>query len=153
MWDQSDFSLAPWFQQSTLLSAFKSLYNERFHFTFWSNTLLPSENWSGLPLESLILLDGHMCCPSCTPSREREIEDVLHDPAEHSCTAKCSYFSSGFCLKYLIVSFPYLRSHVCQQTDCWVFSSAVVPAATGALLHKAMWHCSVCFYLQCVINM
>lgn len=52
-----------------------------------------------------------------------------------------------------IVSLPYLYSHVCQQTDCCVFSTAVIPAAIGALLHDAMWHCSACFYLQCLINM
>lgn len=52
-----------------------------------------------------------------------------------------------------IVSFPYLYSHVCQQTDCCVFSSEVIPAATGALLHNAVWHCSLCFYIQCLINM
>lgn len=73
--------------------------------SLWS----PSCCWAGC-----VAADGHMCCLSCTPSRERVIEDVLHAPAEHSCTVKCSYFSSCFCLKYLIVSFPYLHSRVCQ---------------------------------------
>lgn len=92
----------------------------------------PSYCWAGW-----VAADGHMCCLSCTPSREWVIKDVLHAPAEHSSTVKCRYFSSCFCLKYLIVSFPYLHLRVCQQTDCRVFSSAVVPVATGALLHKA----------------
>lgn len=52
MWDQSDFSLVPWFQQQTLLWTFVPFCNENFCFRIWSSTLFLSENWTRHSLES-----------------------------------------------------------------------------------------------------
>lgn len=52
MWDQSDSSLVPWFQQQTLLWAFVPFCNENFCFTIWSSFLFLGENWTRHSLES-----------------------------------------------------------------------------------------------------
>lgn len=167
MWDKSDFSLSQGFKNKLFFEllfpfvmrisvlqfgAASSFWERTEPDSLWSPSLLLG--WLGSSWRMNVLPGQPLCCFSCTPSREWETKDVLRAPAEHSCPAEWSYFWIFFCLKYPLCHFPtFIHMYVNRLAVFCMFSSAAIPTATGALLHNAVWHCSSCFYLQCLINM